>query len=70
MDANDCRVTGFTMLGHAMFHTFEFAIPLFVVLWLDTFSTTAATLGVAVGAGFALTGIGAIAFGAYLLAKS
>ncbi|MFB6169888.1 MAG: MFS transporter [Haloarculaceae archaeon] len=63
MDANDRRVTGFAMLGHAMFHTFEFAIPLFVVLWLDAFSTTTATLGLVVGAGFALTGVGAFPAG-------
>ncbi len=63
MDRNDRALTGFTMLGHAMFHTYELVIPLFVVIWLDAFSTTAAFLGVVVGASYALTGVGALPSG-------
>lgn len=63
MDGNDRAITAFTMLGHAMFHTYELAIPLFVVVWLDTFSTTAAFLGLIVAASYAFIGIGALPSG-------
>lgn len=60
MDGNDRAITAFTMLGHATFHTYELVIPLFVVIWLDVFSTTPAVLGIIVGTSYALTGIGAL----------
>ena len=63
MDGNDRALTAFTMLGHATFHTYELVVPIFVVVWLDAFSTTAASLGVVVGASYALTGIGALPAG-------
>jgi len=64
MDGNDRALTAFTMLGHATFHTYELVIPILVVVWLDAFSTTAAFLGVVVGASYAFTGIGALPSGA------
>lgn len=63
MDPNDKALTSFTMLGHAMFHTYELVIPLFVVIWLDTFAVSPAYLGVVVGVSYALTGIGALPSG-------
>lgn len=51
------------MLGHALFHTYELSIPVFVVAWLDAFQATEATLGWAVGAGYALVGLGALPSG-------
>lgn len=63
MDRNDRALTAFTMLGHAMFHTYELVIPLFVGIWIDEFSTTAAFLGVVVGASYAATGVGALPSG-------
>lgn len=63
MDSNDRALTAFTMIGHAMFHTYELVIPIFVALWLNVFSVTAATLGLIVGAGFALIGVGALPSG-------
>lgn len=45
------------MLGHAMFHAYELSIPVFVAVWLYAFDTTAATLGLIVGAGFAVVGL-------------
>jgi MFS family permease len=63
MDRNDRALTAFTMLGHATFHTYELVVPIFVVVWLDAFSTTAATLGVVVGASYAVTGVGALPAG-------
>lgn len=64
MDRNDRALTGFTMLGHAMFHTYELVIPIFIVIWLDTFGVTAAFLGLVVGASYAMTGVGALPSGA------
>lgn len=63
MEPNDRAITSFTMLGHAMFHTYELVIPIFVVIWLDVFSTTTAVLGLVVGASYALTGVGALPSG-------
>jgi MFS family permease len=63
MNPNDRAITGFTMVGHAMFHTYELVIPIFVVIWLDVYSTTAAFLGLVVGGSYALTGIGALPSG-------
>lgn len=63
MDRNDRTLTAFTMVGHAMFHTYELVIPIFIVIWLDVFSTTAAFLGVVVGLSYAFTGIGALPSG-------
>jgi MFS family permease len=46
-----------------MFHTYELVIPIFVTVWLDGFSVTTATLGLVVGAAYALTGVGALPSG-------
>ena len=32
MDQNDRTLTAFTMVGHAMFHTYELVIPIFVAI--------------------------------------
>ncbi|MFB6311031.1 MAG: MFS transporter [Salinirussus sp.] len=63
MNRNDRAVTAFTMLGHATFHTYELAIPLFVVVWLDVFETSPAVLGGVVGLSFAAIGLGALPTG-------
>ncbi|WP_096391579.1 MFS transporter [Halopenitus persicus] len=63
MNRNDRALTGFTMLGHATFHTYELVIPILVVVWLDAFSTTPAFLGAVVGASYAATGVGALPSG-------
>jgi MFS family permease len=60
MDENDRALTAFTMLGHGTVHSYELAIPVFAVIWLDVFGTTTAVLGVVVGASYALVGFGAI----------
>ncbi|QLG63841.1 MFS transporter [Halorarum salinum] len=59
MDGNDRGLVKFTVLGHALFHTYELSIPLFVGLWMDEFGVSAAAIGVVVGAGYALIGVGA-----------
>ena len=58
------------MLAHAMVHTYELSIPIFVSIWLVEFSVlplgltqievTTATLGVVVTAGYGLFGVGAL----------
>lgn len=63
MNDNDRSIVGFAMLGHALFHTYELSIPVFIVAWLDYFSTTEATLGLVVGVGYALVGVGALPSG-------
>ena len=58
------------MLAHAMVHTYELSIPIFVSIWLVEFDVlplgltqievTAATLGVVVTAGYGLFGVGSL----------
>lgn len=63
MNRNDRSITGFTMIAHATFHVYELSIPIFLVVWLVVFDTTAAVLGLIVGAGYALVGFGALPSG-------
>ncbi|NHN49710.1 MFS transporter [Halostella sp. JP-L12] len=60
MNGNDRSIVGLVMVGHAMVHTYELSIPILVSVWLLEFSTTAATLGLVVTAGYALFGAGAL----------
>jgi MFS family permease len=60
MNRTDRRVTGYTMVGHGLVHTYELAVPILVTVWLAQFSATAATLGLAVSIGYALFGAGAL----------
>ena len=59
MEANDRNVVKFTALAHALFHTYELSIPLFVGVWMADFDASAALVGTVVGAGYALVGLGA-----------
>ncbi|WP_049928753.1 MFS transporter [Halopiger goleimassiliensis] len=63
MNRNDRQIVGFTTIGHAMFHLYELAIPLFIVVWLPAFDTSPAVLGTLVGVGLALIGLGAVVSG-------
>ena len=60
MNANDRAITGFTMAGHAMVHTYELAVPILLTVWLAEFSVTSATLGTVVAVGYGLFGVGAL----------
>ena len=60
MNANDRAVTGFTMVGHGLVHTYELAVPILMTVWLVEFSTTTATLGTVVAVGYGLFGVGAL----------
>ena len=70
MNGNDRAITGIASLAHAAVHTYEMAVPLFVVVWLTefelislgvaTFDVTTATVGVVVTLGYGLFGLGAL----------
>jgi MFS family permease len=60
MNRNDRAITGFTMAGHGMVHTYELSIPILMTVWLVEFSVTSATLGTVVAVGYGLFGVGAL----------
>jgi MFS family permease len=70
VNSNDRAIVVLVMLAHAMVHTYELSIPIFVSIWLVEFDVlplgvtqlevTAATLGVVVTAGYGLFGVGAL----------
>ncbi len=60
VDSNDRRIVGLVMLAHAMVHTYELSVPIFIGYWLGAFDTTAATIGLAVTVGYAAFGAGAL----------
>lgn len=63
LNANDRAIARFTMLGHALVHWFEMSIPIFLVVWRDSFGGSIALLGTVVAIGYALFGIGALPAG-------
>lgn len=63
MDGNSRSIVAFTMVSHALVHTYELSIPVLVVIWLSEFPITTAVLGTVVSVGYALFGIGALPSG-------
>jgi MFS family permease len=63
VNSDDRPVVGFTMVAHALFHAYELSIPVFVVVWLETFTASEALLGLVVGVGYAAIGLGAVPSG-------
>jgi MFS family permease len=73
VERNDRAIVALVMIGHAMVHTYELSIPIFVGIWLVEFDpvtvgpatvgVTTATVGLAVTAGYALFGAGALPAG-------
>ena len=73
VERNDRAIVSLVMVGHAMVHTYELSIPIFVGIWLVSFDpvtlgpvtvgVTTATVGLAVTAGYALFGAGALPAG-------
>jgi MFS family permease len=57
---NDRSIVALVMVAHAMVHTYELSIPILVMIWLESFPVTEASLGLVVGAGYALFGLGAL----------
>ncbi|WP_435349365.1 MFS transporter [Haloarchaeobius sp. HRN-SO-5] len=62
MNRNDRAIVALVTLGHAMVHTYELSIPIFVSVWLTggEFTADAATLGVVTAVGYGLFGVGAL----------
>ncbi|MCU4719415.1 MFS transporter [Halapricum hydrolyticum] len=60
MDGNERSIVAFASSAHALVHTYELSIPIFVVVWLQAFGASTAELGLAVTGGYALFGIGAL----------
>jgi len=70
VNANDRAITALVMVAHAAVHTYEMAVPLFVVVWLTEFEVirlgvttldvTTATVGAVVTVGYGLFGLGAL----------
>lgn len=70
MDRNDRSIIGLVMVGHALVHTYEMTLPLFLIDWLSEFErisfgvghvdVTTATLGVIVTVAYGLFGLGAV----------
>jgi MFS family permease len=60
MNANDRSIVGLVMVAHAMVHTYELSIPIFMTIWLAELGVSEAVLGTVVGAGYALFGAGAL----------
>ena len=58
--ANDRSIIRLVMIGHALVHTYELSIPIFMTVWLSEFGVAEATLGTVVGAGYVLFGTGAL----------
>ncbi|MFB6105818.1 MAG: MFS transporter [Halobacteriaceae archaeon] len=63
MDGDERAIVGATMLGHAMVHTYELSIPVFVPIWLSEWGLTPAAVGTLVAVGYALFGVGALPSG-------
>ncbi|MDZ5809944.1 MFS transporter [Halorubrum sp. AD140] len=59
MNANDRALVRFTSLAHALFHTYELSIPLFVGLWMAEFDVSAAVIGTVMSVGYGFIGVGA-----------
>jgi len=60
VNRNDRSIVGLVALAHAMVHTYELSIPILIPLWLDAFPVGSGTIGLVVGAGYALFGLGAL----------
>ncbi|MBV0925530.1 MFS transporter [Halomicroarcula limicola] len=60
MQGNDRSIVTFTGVSHALVHTYELSIPIFVVVWLETLPVTTALLGTVTAIGYGLFGAGAL----------
>ncbi len=60
MDRNDRAIVGLVMLAHAMVHTYELSVPIFIGYWLGAFDVTEAAIGLVVTVGYAAFGLGAL----------
>jgi MFS family permease len=57
---NDRSIAAFTMLGHGLFHWFEMAIPILLVMWIRQLPASVELVGLLVAIGFAPIGIASL----------
>ena len=57
---NDRSIVSVTAVGHALVHTYELSLPIFMTIWLTELATSRSELGLVVGLGYALFGAGAL----------
>jgi len=60
VNRNDRSIVGLVMAAHAMVHTYELSIPIFMGVWLAEFDVSTGLLGLVVSIGYALFGLGAL----------
>ncbi len=60
MTDNDRSIVGLVMVSHAMVHTYELSIPIFMTVWLSEMGMSETLLGGVVTAGYFLFGAGAL----------
>ncbi|PSP89596.1 MFS transporter [Halobacteriales archaeon QS_4_69_34] len=60
MNGNDRSIVGLVAVAHAMVHTYELSLPVFVTVWLVEFDVGTALLGLVLTAGYGLFGLGAL----------
>lgn len=63
MTSNEKSIVFLTALSHAMVHTFELSIPIFITIWIESFSASAYLIGAIATIGYALFGLGSIPAG-------
>jgi MFS family permease len=60
VNGNDRSIVGLVAVAHAMVHTYELSLPVFVTVWLVEFDVGTALLGLVLTAGYGLFGLGAL----------
>ncbi len=65
MVQRDRSIVAVTTVSHAMVHTYELSIPIFMTIWLHEYAVTEFFLGNLVGLGYALFGVGAVPSGVF-----
>lgn len=65
MTSNEKSIIFLTALSHAMVHTFELSIPVFITIWIESFSVNAYVIGSIATVGYALFGLGSIPAGIF-----
>ncbi len=63
LNSNDRAIARFTMLGHGLVHWYELSIPIFLVVWRDSFDVSIAFIGLIIALGYAPFGLGALPAG-------
>ena len=63
MDDNDRAITSLVVLSHSLVHTYEFAMPIFIPVWLSQFNSTAFLVGSVITVGVFLYGVGSLPAG-------